>query len=124
MAERSGTVINRAGGNMNIAPSAIAMVAGIAALECVGVVGMTSRTIQDGLSELFNLKDNLTKGIEVSIDEDSVVINLYVIVEYGVQIKEVANNVIERVRYAVENQLGLQVAKVNVIVQDIRLNKN
>ena len=110
-------------GEVNISPNAVATVAGIAAMQCFGVVGMASRTIQDGISELLTGKDNLTKGIEVIIDEESVSVDLYIIVEYGVRIKEVAHNVIENVKYAIETQLGLAIAKVNVVVQGVRINK-
>lgn len=121
MAEKnnSGTL-----GNINISPNAIAMVAGIAALQCFGVVGMASRTIQDGISELLTGKDNLSKGIEVDIDGERVTVDLFIIVEYGVRIKEVAYNVMENVKYAIENQLGLKILKVNVIVQGVRIDKN
>ena len=107
-------------GEINVSPDAIAMVAGIAALECYGVVGMASRSLQDGIAELFRGRDNLTKGIEVTIDGDRVMVDLFVIVEYGTRIKEVARNVIERVRYTIESQLGLVVSMVNVIVQGVR----
>lgn len=110
-------------GSINISPQAIALVAGIAALQCFGVVGMASRTLQDGISELITGKDNLAKGIEVDIDGDRVIVGLYIIVEYGVRIKEVAYNVIENVKYAIENQLGLQTLKVNVMVQGVRIDK-
>ena len=96
------------------------MVAGIAALECYGVVGMASRSLQDGIAELLRGRDNLTKGIEVTIDGEQVMVDLFVIVEYGTRIKEVARNVIERVRYTIESQLGLMVSMVNVIVQGVR----
>ena len=111
-------------GVINISPNAIAMVAGIAAMQCFGVVGMTSRNLQDGISELLLGKDNLTKGIEVAIEDDYVYVDLYIIVDYGVRIKEVAHNVMENVKYAIENQLGLQISKVNVVVQGVRTNKN
>lgn len=114
---------NRSLGAVNIAPNAVATVAGIAAMQCFGVVGMASRTIQDGISELLAGKDNLTKGIEVIVAEDAVAVDLYIIVEYGVRIKEVAHNVIENVKYAIETQLGLTISKVNVIVQGVRTNK-
>ena len=107
-------------GTIDISPDAIAMVAGIAAMECYGVVGMASRSVQDGIAELLHSRDNLTKGIEVSADRDDVTISLYVIVEYGTRIKEVARNVVERVRYTVQSQMGLAVSQVNVIVQGIR----
>ncbi|MGE5604174.1 MAG: Asp23/Gls24 family envelope stress response protein [Bacteroidota bacterium] len=110
-------------GTINISPNTIATVAGIATMQCFGVVGMASRNLQDGISELLTGKDNLTKGIEVVIDEDQVRVDLYIIVEYGVRIQEVARNVIENVRYAIENQLGLDLLKINVIVQSVRSNK-
>ena len=109
-------------GNVNIAPNAIAMVAGITAPQCFGVVGMASRNIQDGIAELFTGKDNLTKGIEVIIEDERVEVDLYIIVEYGVRIQEVARNVIENVKYAIESQLGLEITLVNVIVQGVRTN--
>lgn len=111
-------------GNINISPHAIAMVAGIATMQCFGVVGMASRTIQDGISELLTGKDSLNKGIEVKIDGEQVNVDLYLIVEYGVRIKEVAHNVIDNVKYAIENQLGLKTLRVNVIVQGVRLDQN
>ena len=108
-------------GTIDVSSEAIAMVAGITALECFGVVGMSSRSVQDGISELLYGKENLTKGIEVRIDGDQVIIDLYVVVEYGTKINEVAHNVIENVRYAVEDKLGLSVSRVNVNVMGVRI---
>lgn len=117
------TSIKQSLGLINIAPHAVATVAGIATMQCFGVVGMASRNLQDGISELLTGKDNLTKGIEVSIEDESVSVTLYIIVEYGVRIQEVAHNVIDSVKYAVESQLGLQASQVNVVVQGVRINK-
>lgn len=124
MAKKTEAASKRHLGTINISPDAIAMVAGIATLQCFGIVGMASRTIQDGISELLTGKDNLAKGIEVVIDEERVIVELYIIVEYGVQIKEVANNVIDTVKYAIQNQFNLEVARVNVVVQGVRIEKN
>jgi uncharacterized alkaline shock family protein YloU len=110
-------------GTINISPNTIAMVAGIATMHCFGVIGMASRNLQDGISDLLTGKDNLTKGIEVIIADEQVDLDLYIIVEYGLRIQEVARNVIENVRYAIENQLGLNKLKINVIVQSVRSNK-
>lgn len=110
-------------GTINISPNTIAMVAGIATMQCFGVVGMASRNLQDGISDLLTGKDNLTKGIQVAIDEDQVFLDLYIIVEYGIRIQEVARNVMENVRYAIDNQLGLNKLNINVIVQSVRSNK-
>lgn len=123
MPNKSEAASQRQLGSINISPNTIATVAGIATMQCFGVVGMASRNLQDGISELLTGKDNLTKGIEVVIDEDEVRVDLYIIVEYGVRIQEVARNVIENVRYAIENQLGLDSLKINVIVQSVRSNK-
>ena len=117
------TPINQSLGLINISPNAVATVAGITTMQCFGVVGMASRNIQDGISELLTGKDNLTKGIEVLIEEESVNITLFIIVEYGVRIREVAHNVIESVKYAIESQLGLRVSKIDVVVQGVRINK-
>lgn len=108
-------------GIIDVSSEAIAMVAGIATLECFGVVGMSSRSVQDGISELLYGKENLTKGIEVRIEGDQVILDLYVVVEYGTKINEVAHNVIENVRYAVEDKLGLSVSRVNVNVMGVRI---
>ena len=110
-------------GAINISPNTIAMVAGIATMHCFGVIGMASRNLHDGISDLLTGKDNLTKGIEVVIADEQVDLELYIIVEYGLRIQEVARNVIENVRYAIENQLGLEKLKINVIVQSVRSNK-
>jgi uncharacterized alkaline shock family protein YloU len=110
----------KSSGVINIAPNAVAMVAGIAAMQCFGVVGMASRSIQDGIAELLNAKENLTKGIVVEFEDDRVFVNLYTIVEYGMGIREIARNIVENVKYAVENQLGLEVAEINVIIQGVR----
>lgn len=123
MAEKTKAASKQKLGSINISPNTIAMIAGIATMQCFGVVGMASRTLHDGISDLLTGKDNLTKGIEVIIDEDQVDVDLYIIVEYGVRIQEVARNVIENVRYAIENQLGLDKVKINVIVQSVRSNK-
>lgn len=110
-------------GTINISPNTIAMIAGIASMRCFGVVGMASRNLQDGISELLTGRDNLTKGIEVIIDEDQVRVDLHIIVEYGIRIQEVARNVIENVKYAIKNQLGLEIIEANVIIQSVRSNK-
>ena len=111
-------------GKIDVAPEAIAMVAGIATLECFGVVGMSSRSFQDGIAELLLGKENLTKGIEVRIDSNRVIVDLYVIVEYGTRINEVAHNVIENVKYAIEHQLEVVATKINVIVTGVRTGSN
>lgn len=107
-------------GQIKITDDVIAVIAGIAATECYGLVGMASRNIQDGIAELLG-RDNLSRGVEVHLDGDEVTIDLYIIVEYGTRITEVAHNVIEKVRYVVETMTGLKVSRVNIAVQGVRV---
>jgi uncharacterized alkaline shock family protein YloU len=105
---------------VNISEEVIATISGAAAVECYGLVGMAGRKIKDGLGQLLG-KEDLTKGIEVVFEGEQVVIDLFVIVSYGVNIAEVAKNVIDKVKYQVEKQTGLHVKSVNINVQGVRV---
>ncbi|MCL4516961.1 MAG: Asp23/Gls24 family envelope stress response protein [Firmicutes bacterium] len=107
-------------GQINISDEVIGIIAGVAATECYGLVGMASRNIQDGIAELLR-REHLNRGVEVRLEGDRLMIDLYIIVEYGVNISEVAHNVMEKVKYTVENVVGLNVAKVNIRVQGVRV---
>lgn len=107
-------------GKIEISEDVIATIAGAAAIECYGLVGMASRKITDGFTDLLG-RENLSKGVVVSIQENEVIIELYIVVGYGVRISEVAANVMERVRYTTENFTGLRVSQVNVNVQAVRV---
>jgi len=107
-------------GAVNISKDVVARVAGIAAMECYGLVGMAGRNLQDGIAQLLQV-ENLNRGVDVHLDGNEAVIDLYVIVEYGLKISEVGYNIMERVKYALESLLGLSVQKVNVHVQGVRV---
>jgi uncharacterized alkaline shock family protein YloU len=106
-------------GKMALSEEAIATIAGAAATECYGVVGMAGRKMTDGLSELLG-KENLSKGVTVSIDGDDLYVAVSVILGYGVKIPEVARMVAEKVRYTLENYTGLEVKRVTVNVESLR----
>lgn|GEM_PF-30512 len=110
-------------GQICISDDVIATISGIAASECYGLVGMASRSIQDGISELVGV-DNLQKGVEVQLDGDEVRITLHIIVEYGTRITEVAHNVMDKVKYVVESMTGLRVTGVDIVVQGVRVASN
>ncbi|MGI6038483.1 MAG: Asp23/Gls24 family envelope stress response protein [Limnochordia bacterium] len=110
-------------GSINITEDVIAIIAGIAATECYGLVGMVPRNMQEGLSELLN-RENFGRGVDVKVEDDKVIIGLHIVVEYGTRISEVAHNVQEKVKYAVEYYLGLEVAQVNINIQSVRVSKN
>lgn len=106
-------------GNLYIENEVIAKVSGLAAMECYGVVGMAANNIKEGFVQLL-MGENLSKGIKVSDEEDGVVIELHIIVEYGTNISTIADNLISTVTYRVQDMLGLKVSSVNVYVEGIR----
>lgn len=107
-------------GKIIIAKEVIAVIAGNAAMDCYGLVGMASRKMSDGITELLG-RENLGKGVEVELTEDKLFVNLYIIVQYGTKINEVANNVIDRVDFTLKNILGFSPDKINVIVHGVRV---
>jgi uncharacterized alkaline shock family protein YloU len=110
-------------GKVVISEELIATLAGVAAVECYGLVGMSSRKLKDGIAELLG-RDNLSRGVEVNQEEDKVTINLHIIVSYGTKIPEVAINVMEKVKYTLEKFTGLTVTQVNIHVQGVRVADN
>lgn len=116
-----GKIVENEMGKIEITKEVIATLAGISAIECYGLVGMASRKMKDGISELLG-RENLSKGVEVTVEEDGdLIIDLYIIVGYGTKISEVASNVISKVKYTLEEKLGITVKKVNVNVQGVRI---
>lgn len=108
-------------GSISISEEVIATVCGAAAMECYGLVGMASKNVSEGISDLIR-KENYERGVDVQFnDSDSITVTLYIIVEYGVKISEVARIIQERVKYAIENTLGLQVIAINIRVQGVRV---
>jgi uncharacterized alkaline shock family protein YloU len=107
-------------GYIEIADEVVASIAGLAAIGCAGIVGMASVRASDGLAELLK-RENLARGVKVSSQGDRIVIDLHVIIEYGVSMVAVANNVIESVRYNVENMTSIEVDAVNVCIQGVRV---
>jgi len=98
----------------------IATLAGVAAMECYGLVGMSSKKLSDGIAELLG-RENLSRGVNIEIHDDQLIVDLNVIVSYGNNISEVATNVMEKVKYTLEKTTGLKVAQVNVNIQGVRV---
>ena len=109
-------------GIVKISDEVVEVIAGIAASEIKGVVGM-SAGIVNGISQILSGKKNLSKGVKVNVGEDDASIDLYIVVEYGVKIPDLALMVQENVIKAVESMTGLKVSGVNVYIQNISLNK-
>lgn len=104
-------------GAIRIADEVVAVIAGIAATEIEGVAGM-SGGIAGGISEMLGRK-NLSKGVKVEVGEKEAAIDLYIVVEYGAKIPEVALKIQENVKRAVESMTGLSVVETNVHVQGV-----
>ncbi|HHW55197.1 MAG: Asp23/Gls24 family envelope stress response protein [bacterium] len=106
-------------GTIKIADEVVAIIAGLAATEIEGVAGM-SGGFAGGIAEMLGRK-NLSKGVKVEVGERQAAVDLYVIVEYGVPIPDVAYMVQENVKKKIETMTGLEVVEVNVHVQDVRM---
>lgn len=107
-------------GSINVSPRAIATIAYHAALQSYGVVGLASKNLMDGITQVL-VKDP-TKGIEVRYDGDEISIDLYIIIEYGTRLKSVANSVSNTVRFQVEKALGMPIGEINVHVRGLRIS--
>ena len=115
MDEKKG--INNALGTIRIADEVVSIIAGLAATEVEGVAGM-SGGIAGGIAEMSGRK-NFSKGVKVEVGEKEAAIDLYIIVKYGVRIPDIALNVQEAVKAAIENMTGLSTVEVNVHVQGV-----
>lgn len=107
-------------GNILIDPEVIAQYAGSVAVECFGIVGMASVNVKDGLVKLLK-KESITRGISVNIVNNKLILDFHVIVAYGVSIVAVSDNLISNVKYKVENYTGLEIEKVNIFVEGVRV---
>lgn len=111
-------------GSIEISPAAIASIASRAVLGSYGVVGMASKSMRDGLGELLHPSDSPRRGVQVDLVDDRITIDLFVIMEYGVRVSEVAHNVMQSVKFNVEKTLGVPVSEVNVHVQGLRISRS
>ena len=107
-------------GEIQIGPEVIALYAGTTAVECFGIVGMAAVSMKDGLVKLLK-KESLTHGINVQIKDNRISVDFHVIVSYGVSISAVCDNLIESVKYKLEEFTGMEVEKINVYVEGVRV---
>lgn len=107
-------------GQIIIDEEVIAKYAGINAVECFGIVGMASVNMKDGLVKLLR-RDNICKGVSVKINDNKIKIDFHIIVVYGVSIATVTENLINNVRYRVEEFTNMKVEKINVYVEGVRI---
>lgn len=109
-------------GNIKISVDVVAAIAGIATNEVEGVAGMNS-SLAGGIAEIFGTKKNVSRGVKVDIKEENTVIDLFITVDYGVRIPELAWEIQENVKNSVETMTGLTVEKVNIHVEGVSFEK-
>lgn len=108
-------------GRVVIGNDVIATYAGSVAVECFGIVGMAAVNMKDGIVKLLK-KDYLTHGINVTVDEENeITIDFHVIISYGVSISTVSDNLIQTVKYRVEEFTGMRIKKINIFVEGVRV---
>ena len=108
-------------GNIYISHRAIASIAHQCAIETYGVVGLAAKNLATGLANVIVKDPSL--GVDVQFDGNKLIINLFIVIEYGTRIKSVAATVAETVKYKVEQVIGMPVSQVNVHVRGLRVSE-
>jgi uncharacterized alkaline shock family protein YloU len=108
-------------GQIDISNDVIAQIAGGAAIDCYGIIGMASKQqLKDGIAEILR-RENFSRGVVVRQEDEEVHIDMYIIVSYGTKISEVAHMVQSKVKYTLDQTVGLAVDSVNIYVQGVRV---
>ena len=106
-------------GDVIVDNDVIATYAGTVAMECYGIVGMSSVNMKDGLSKLLK-REHLANGINVTIEDNTISLDFHVIVSLGVSISAVTETLIESVRYILGEFTGAEIGRINVYVEGVR----
>ena len=109
-------------GKIEVLPNAIHSIAVQAVYECYGVVGIASPRLRNGQAVLLT-EEQSSQGVQVRLVNDQIILEVYVVLEYGLRISEIAHNIMSSVKYSTEKMLGVPVAQVNVNVQGLRQEK-
>ncbi len=107
-------------GAINISLDAIASIAGSAAVECYGVIGMSSKDSKASKSYNGLKKDNFSEGVTAKKGKDGYEVDLYIVVAYGVKVTEVIAEVQKKVKYILEKTFDIKFKSINVYVQEIK----
>lgn len=109
-------------GDLHIANDVLADMVGNAALECYGVVGMSSASTVDGIAKILPAS-RLRRGVTVTSTEEGVHVDLYVIIEYGTNINTVSQNLIDQVTFALTEYARVPISGVDVHVQGVKVRR-
>ncbi len=115
-------VLTNSLGNVIITKEVISTIAGYASIGTYGLVGMAGTSLKDGLGVLLKF-ENVSRGVEVDFDGEDVSIKLYIIVGYGMKISTIARNLISSVKYMLKEKLNLDVKKVDIVIQGVRVSQ-
>ena len=107
-------------GTIYISEDVMLKVVGYAALECYGIVAMSSKRAKDGIVEWLG-RENLSKGVQIKSVDDMVDVDLFIVVEYGISVTAVCTSIKEVVKYKLESMTGIKVRNVNITVEGIRV---
>lgn len=107
-------------GEVVINPDVIATYAGSVAVECFGIVGMAAVNMKDGLVKLLR-RESLKHGINVQIENNKISLEFHVLIAYGISINTIAENLISNVKYSVEEFTGMELERVQIIVEGVRV---
>lgn len=108
-------------GTIFITEDVMLKVAGHAAMECYGIVAMSRKRAKDGIVEWLG-RESLSKGVQLKLLDDTLDVDLFIIVEYGISISEVCKTIVNTVRYKLESMTGITVRRVNISIEGIRIN--
>ena len=108
-------------GTIAINREIVATIAGLAAVESYGIVGMATKSLKDGIVRLLQM-ENLARGIELTICDEALVVDVHVIAEYGTNITAICEQLMRVVKYRVEDTCGIKVSAVNIFVEGLKVN--
>lgn len=107
-------------GTVAVQNEVIARIAGLAAMECPGVVGMAAKSIRDGLVHLLKI-ESLSKGVDLqTLETGELIVGLHIIVDYGTNLAAIAETLQSDVRYRVQESVGMRVKEVNIFIESVR----
>jgi len=113
---------NNENGSVNISTGVYTDIVGTVASNCFGVKGMAARSVKDGVYHLLR-KESMSKGVNVTMHEDDTIsIDLHIIVDNGVNLSSVGESIISRVRYEVSKYTGTEVRAVNVYIDSMMID--
>ena len=109
---------SRPRGKIEVMPNAIHTIATRAISECYGVVGITAPRLRNGQAVLLP-PEQRNAGVQVRLVNDQIIVEVFVALEYGLRISEIAHNIMSSVKFSIEKMLGVPVAQVNVNIQGL-----